>query len=97
MPAGVKQARVIADPSGYKRGGLLLTPGALSSGGALGLDGQIYLVLDQGLASAPDYARNTARRLGMPTDPVMSCPVSATTLTPPSAPACSSAPPAYWR
>ncbi|KUL21054.1 hypothetical protein ADL12_46705 [Streptomyces regalis] len=71
VPAGVKQARAIADPSGYKRGGLLLTPGALPSGGAPGLHGQIYLALDQGLAAAPDYARNTARRLGMPTDPVM--------------------------
>jgi hypothetical protein len=71
VPAGVKQARAIADPSGNKRGGLLLTPGALASGGAPGLYGQIYLALEQGLAGAPDYARNTARRLGMPTDPVM--------------------------
>ncbi|MDC0768767.1 ABC transporter permease [Streptomyces sp. HD] len=71
VPTGVKQARAIADPTGYKRGGLLLTPGALPSGGAQGLNGEIYLVLDQGLAAAPDYARNTARRLGMPTDPVM--------------------------
>ncbi|MGW5663479.1 ABC transporter permease [Streptomyces sp. NPDC003758] len=71
VPAGVKQARAIADPSGFKRGGLLLTPGALPSGGAHGLDGQIYLALDEGLAAAPEYARNTARRLGMPTDPAM--------------------------
>jgi hypothetical protein len=71
VPAGVKQARAIPDPSGNRRGGLLLTPGALPPGGAPGLDGEIYLALDQGLAAAPEYARNTARRLGMPTDPVM--------------------------
>ncbi|WP_306482537.1 hypothetical protein [Streptomyces sp. AS02] len=32
---------------------------------------QIYLALDQGLADAPDYARNTARRLGLTSDPVL--------------------------
>ncbi|MEU2289185.1 FtsX-like permease family protein, partial [Streptomyces sp. NPDC013178] len=71
VPADVKQARAIADPTGYKRGGLLLTPGALPSGAAHGLHGQIYLALDQGMAAAPENARNTARRLGMPTDPLM--------------------------
>jgi len=71
VPADLKQARSIADPSGYKRGGLLLTPGALPSGGAPGLHGQIYLALDRGLADAPDYARNTAHRIGLPYDPEM--------------------------
>ncbi len=71
VPADVKQARAIADPSGNKRGGLLLTPGALPSGAPHALHGQIYLALDQGLADAPDHARNTARRLGMTSDPVM--------------------------
>ncbi|WP_405669807.1 ABC transporter permease [Streptomyces sp. NBC_01530] len=71
VPADVKQARSIADPAGNKRGGLLLTPGALPSGAVHGLRGQIYLALDQGLADAPDHARNTARRLGLPADPVM--------------------------
>ncbi|MGW1745134.1 ABC transporter permease [Streptomyces sp. NPDC002092] len=71
VPADVKQARAIADPSGDERGGLLLTPGVLPSGSAPGVTGGIYLVLDQKLAAAPEYARNTARRLGMPTDPAM--------------------------
>ena len=71
VPADVKQARSIADPSGNKRGGLLVTPGALPRGGTHGLHGEIYLVLDQGLADAPDYARNTARRLGLIIDPAM--------------------------
>ncbi|WP_369167331.1 ABC transporter permease [Streptomyces sp. R28] len=71
VPAGVKQARAKVDQSGWKRGGLLLTPGALPTGRAHGLDGKIYLALDQGLAAAPEYARNTARRLGMQTDPAM--------------------------
>ncbi|WP_189959899.1 ABC transporter permease [Streptomyces alanosinicus] len=70
VPADMKRARAIKDPTGDKRNGFLLTPGALPSGGAPGLHGQIYLALDQGLATAPDHARNTARRLGMPIDPV---------------------------
>jgi len=71
VPAGMKHARAIKDPTGYERNGFLLTPGALPQGGAPGLHGQIYLALDQGLAAAPDHARNTARRLGLPTDPEM--------------------------
>ncbi|WDF35825.1 ABC transporter permease [Streptomyces sp. T12] len=71
VPADLKQARAIADPSGNKRSGLLLTPGALRPGATPALHGQIYLALDQKLADAPDYARNTARRLGLTGDPVM--------------------------
>ncbi|MFI7013039.1 ABC transporter permease [Streptomyces sp. NPDC050164] len=69
VPADVKQARSIKDPTGYKRSGFLLTPGALPSGAARGVSGHVYLALDQGMANAPEYARNTARRLGLPTDP----------------------------
>ncbi|MFI6377169.1 ABC transporter permease [Streptomyces sp. NPDC050546] len=69
--ADLKQARAIKDPSGMKRGGLLLTPGALPPGAERGLSRQIYLGLDQTLAGAPDYARNTARRVGLPTDPML--------------------------
>jgi hypothetical protein len=71
VPADLKQARAIEDPSGIKRSGLLLTPGALPSGATPALRGQIYLALDEKLADAPDYARNTARRLGLTGDPVM--------------------------
>ncbi|MEU9918703.1 FtsX-like permease family protein [Streptomyces sp. NPDC051001] len=71
VPADVKQARSITDPAGNKRGGLLLTPGALPPDTTHGLDGEIYLALDQGLADAPDNARNTAHRLGLPSDPVV--------------------------
>ncbi|MFI7408523.1 ABC transporter permease [Streptomyces sp. NPDC049627] len=71
VPAGVKQARAIPDPTGYKRGGLLLTPGALPPGAAHGLHGEVYLALDQKLADAPDHARNTAHRIGLTDDPAM--------------------------
>ncbi|MER6181836.1 FtsX-like permease family protein [Streptomyces sp. NPDC001652] len=71
VPADVKQARSITDPAGNKRGGLLLTPGALPPDTTHGLDGEIYLALDQGLADAPDNARNTAHRLGLLSDPVV--------------------------
>ncbi|MDX5563991.1 ABC transporter permease, partial [Streptomyces sp. ID05-04B] len=71
VPAGVKQAQSIEAPNGEKRGGLLLTPGALHSRAAPGVTGQIYLVLDQGLADAPDYVRNTARHLALSYAPMM--------------------------
>lgn len=70
MPADVKQARTIRDPEGRRRGGLLLTPGALPAGAVRGVTGQIYLAVDQQMGDAPDNVRNTAHRLGLPADPV---------------------------
>ncbi|MFF0010264.1 ABC transporter permease [Streptomyces sp. NPDC005374] len=62
VPKAVKQARSIPDPTGYRRGGLLVTPAAFSAKAAAGVDGQIYLRLDESLPDAREYVRNTAAR-----------------------------------
>lgn len=63
VPKTVKQARSIPDPTGYRRGGLLVTPAAFSAKAGAGVDGQIYLRLDESLPDAREYVRNTAARI----------------------------------
>jgi hypothetical protein len=71
VPADMKQARSIDDPTGVKRGGFLLTPSALPAGAEQGVSGEIYLGLDKALADAPDHVRNTAHRIDPLIDPMM--------------------------
>jgi hypothetical protein len=70
LPKDVKQARSVVDPTGYKRGGLLITPSALSSTVAPGVRGQIYLRLDESLPDAREYVRNTAVRINPLEEPM---------------------------
>ncbi|MDH6586992.1 ABC-type lipoprotein release transport system permease subunit [Streptomyces sp. SAI-208] len=63
VPKGVKQARSVADPTGYKRGGVLITPSALGSTAVPGVLGQVYLRLDESVPDAREYVRNTAARI----------------------------------
>jgi hypothetical protein len=70
VPKTVKQARSIPDPTGYRRGGLLVTPAAFSAKAAAGVDGQIYLRLDESLPDAREYVRNTAARINPLEEPM---------------------------
>ncbi|MFR0357974.1 ABC transporter permease [Streptomyces sediminimaris] len=63
VPAGLKTAAQREDPTGYERGGLLITPGALPAGATAGLIEKVYVSLDRSVADAAEYARNTAARL----------------------------------
>ncbi|MEH0546569.1 ABC transporter permease [Streptomyces sp. B21-105] len=63
VPAGVRQAQAIEDMTGERRGGFLLTPGALPAEAATKLRGQLYLSFDESVPDAYDRARNTAARL----------------------------------
>lgn len=63
VPKTVKQAESIADPTGYRRGGLLITPAAFPAKAAAGVRGQIYLRLDKSVPDAYEYVRNTAARI----------------------------------
>ncbi|MDQ0833145.1 hypothetical protein QF032_004989 [Streptomyces achromogenes] len=63
VPAGVRQAQSIEDMTGQRRGGFLLTPGALPEEAATKLRGQLYLSFDESVPDAFDRARNTAARL----------------------------------
>lgn len=66
VPSGIKEARSITDPTGYKRGGVLLTPGALPAKAAAAVHGQVYVRVDPTLPDAFEYVRNTWAR----TDPI---------------------------
>ncbi|MFL5996527.1 MAG: ABC transporter permease [Streptomyces sp.] len=70
VPKGVKQAESIADPTGYRRGGILLTPGAFPAQAAAGVRGQIYVRVDDSLPDARDHVRNTAARINPYEEPM---------------------------
>lgn len=63
VPGGIKTAATREDPTGYERGGLLFTQGALPEGAEAGLVQRVFLSLDSSVPDASDYARNTAARL----------------------------------
>ncbi|MFE2063519.1 ABC transporter permease [Streptomyces sp. NPDC059467] len=63
VPAGVKAAGPREDPTGYTRGGLLFTSGALPEEAAADLDQKVFVSLDRSVPDAAEHARNTAARL----------------------------------
>ncbi|MER6460325.1 ABC transporter permease [Streptomyces sp. NPDC001288] len=63
IPAALKKAQTREDPTGYKRGGFLLTPGALPKGASTAVSGTVYLSIDSGVRDATEYVINTAVRL----------------------------------
>ncbi|MFE3035455.1 ABC transporter permease [Streptomyces canus] len=70
IPKAVKQAQSIADPTGYRRGGILVTPGAFPAKAAAGVRGEIYVRLDDSLPDAREYVRNTAARIDPHEEPM---------------------------
>ncbi|MFJ9248101.1 FtsX-like permease family protein [Streptomyces sp. NPDC101776] len=63
VPAGLKTAQPREDPTGYARGGLLITSGALPANAAHVLDQHVFVSLDPSVADASDQVRNTAARM----------------------------------
>lgn len=70
VPKAVKQAESIADPTGYRRGGILVTPGAFPAQAAKAVRGEIYVRVDDSLPDARDYVRNTAARINPYEEPM---------------------------
>ncbi|MFE5031555.1 ABC transporter permease [Streptomyces sp. NPDC056683] len=60
VPAELKQAQTREDPTGYERGGFLLTPGALPHGASTAVQGVVYLSVDSAVPDANEYVINTA-------------------------------------
>ncbi|MDX2846990.1 ABC transporter permease [Streptomyces sp. PA03-3a] len=60
LPPGLKKARTRADPSGYERGGVLVTPAALPAAAARAVTGRVYVSLNRSVPDAPEIVRNTA-------------------------------------
>ena len=63
VPAGLKTVTPRADPTGYERDGILITPGALPKAAKAGLDQKVFVTLDLSVPDARDNVRNTAARL----------------------------------
>ncbi|MFI8229448.1 ABC transporter permease [Streptomyces sp. NPDC085900] len=63
VPAGLKTAGPRKDPTGYERGGLLITPKALPAASTAGFVRKVYVSLDPSVPDAREYARNAAAAL----------------------------------
>ncbi|MEU6810205.1 FtsX-like permease family protein [Streptomyces sp. NPDC046831] len=60
VPRGLRPARSVDDPTGVRRGGLLMTPQAVPAGLAAQLTGTVYLALDESVPDVRERVRNTA-------------------------------------
>ncbi|MFF8936971.1 ABC transporter permease [Streptomyces paradoxus] len=63
VPRGIRQAESREDPTGYERGGLLITPGALPGKLKALMSTRLFLSVDPSVPDAYDHVRNTAARL----------------------------------
>ncbi|MFI7408943.1 ABC transporter permease [Streptomyces sp. NPDC049627] len=71
VPRTMKEARSTGDPTGYKRGGFLMTPSALPEQAASLVPGQVYLRLDESVPDVRDQVRNTAARVDPFVEPMV--------------------------
>ncbi|WP_155057851.1 ABC transporter permease [Streptomyces blattellae] len=70
LPPTVKKAQARVDMTGWKRGGLMVTPKALPAGTVPGMNGQIYLSLDESVPDVRDLVRNTAATIDPVNEPM---------------------------
>jgi hypothetical protein len=70
VPRGIRQAESREDPTGYERGGLLVTPGALPGKLKALISTQLFLSVDPSVPDAYDHVRNTAARLDPTSQPM---------------------------
>ncbi|MFC9128913.1 ABC transporter permease [Streptomyces sp. NPDC057099] len=70
VPKDIRQAQSREDPTGFERGGILITPGALPEKLGAATSAQLFLSLDPSVPDAYDYVRNTAARLGPAVEPM---------------------------
>ncbi|MFF8398194.1 ABC transporter permease [Streptomyces sp. NPDC016172] len=70
VPQDIRQAQPREDPTGYERGGILVTPGALPEKLAAFTSTSLFLSLDPSVRDAADHVRNTAARLDPAVQPM---------------------------
>ncbi|WP_086563185.1 ABC transporter permease [Streptomyces africanus] len=70
VPKDIRQAQPREDPTGYERGGILLTPGALPEKLAAATSASLFLSVDRSVPDAYEYVRNTAARLNPTAQPM---------------------------
>ncbi|MFI1416986.1 ABC transporter permease [Streptomyces sp. NPDC020731] len=70
VPEALKEADSVEDPTGTKRGGFLLTRGAMPADMAEAVTGQLYLAIDDSVPHAREHVRNTAAAIDPLSDPM---------------------------
>ncbi|MFF7308732.1 FtsX-like permease family protein [Streptomyces sp. NPDC008137] len=70
VPQDIRPAQSREDPTGYERGGILVTPGALPEKLAAATSARLFLSLDLSVPDAYDHVRNTAARLAPAVEPM---------------------------
>jgi ABC-type antimicrobial peptide transport system permease subunit len=70
VPRGIRQAESREDPTGYERGGILITPGALPGKLKALISTRLFLSVDPSVPDAYDHVRNTAARLDPTSQPM---------------------------
>ncbi|MEU6469077.1 FtsX-like permease family protein [Streptomyces massasporeus] len=70
VPQDIRPAQTREDPTGYERGGILVTPGALPEKLAAVTSARLFLSLDLSVPDAYDHVRNTAARLDPAVQPM---------------------------
>ena len=63
VPGDVKEATPRKDPTGWERGGFLMTTSALPAAAVPGVSGRIYVSLDTAVPDVHEHVRNTAERI----------------------------------
>ncbi|MEU1038994.1 FtsX-like permease family protein [Streptomyces sp. NPDC005551] len=64
VPPHLKKAASREDPTGWERGGILITTGALPAKAASAVEGQLFLQIDRSVPDVHDLVRNTAAGIG---------------------------------
>ncbi|MEU6555968.1 FtsX-like permease family protein [Streptomyces sp. NPDC046915] len=68
VPRNIKQAQSVKDPTNVRRGGFLMTTGAVPARAAATLYARVYLSLDESVPDVKEYARNTAAEISPTAD-----------------------------
>ncbi|MGW2642548.1 ABC transporter permease [Streptomyces sp. NPDC001348] len=63
VPRDIKRARSVVDPTNVRRGGIVMTTGAVPAAAAGTLYQQVYLSLDRSVPDVEEYVRNTTAQL----------------------------------
>ncbi|MFB7928743.1 ABC transporter permease [Streptomyces sp. NPDC056039] len=70
VPKDIRQAQPREDPTGYERGGILVTPAALPETLGAAASTEIFISLDLSVPDAYEHVRNTAARLDPTVEPM---------------------------
>ncbi|BFO14960.1 hypothetical protein SHKM778_13480 [Streptomyces sp. KM77-8] len=71
LPKVLIPADSVADPTGARRGGFLMTPASVPPAVEREVRGQLYLALDESVPDAREYVRNTAAEIDPLSQPMM--------------------------